>query len=121
VPGVFFDDGGSTSTGPLAFTLVQYRAVIRMSRLRRNRAPTLTLVPSSSLSSEGASRDQKLELDPHSIDRDVDWSILMARAQNDDRDVYRRLLNEITPYLRALSARRFTTLAMQRTSYRMCC
>jgi RNA polymerase sigma-70 factor (ECF subfamily) len=79
-----------------------------MSRLRRNRAPTptLTLVPSSSLSSEGASRDQELELDPHSIDRDVDWSILMARAQNGDRDAYRRLLNEITPYLRALSARR---------------
>lgn len=29
----------------------------------------------------------------------------MARAQDGDRDAYRRLLNEITPYLRALSAR----------------
>jgi RNA polymerase sigma-70 factor (ECF subfamily) len=77
-----------------------------MGKLRRNRAPTLTLVPPASLSSEGASCDQELGLDPRSIDRDVDWSILMARAQNGDRDAYRRLLNEITPYLRALSVRR---------------
>jgi RNA polymerase sigma-70 factor (ECF subfamily) len=77
-----------------------------MDKLRRNRAPTLTLVPPASLSSEGASRDQELGLDPRSIDRDVDWSILMARAQNGDRDAYRRLLNEITPFLRTLSVRR---------------
>lgn len=36
----------------------------------------------------------------------LDWSILMARAQEGDRDAYRRLLEAITPYLRALAARR---------------
>ena len=38
--------------------------------------------------------------------RELDWSILMARAQSGDRDAYRRLLGEITPYLRTLAARR---------------
>ena len=33
-------------------------------------------------------------------DRTLDWSICMARAQAGDRDAYRRLLEEITPYLR---------------------
>ena len=32
--------------------------------------------------------------------------MLMARAQSGDREAYRRLLMEITPYLRALAARR---------------
>jgi RNA polymerase sigma-70 factor, ECF subfamily len=41
-----------------------------------------------------------------SADRELDWSILMGRAQDGDRDAYRRLLFEITPYLRALAARR---------------
>src|SRR5215831_20339622 len=38
--------------------------------------------------------------------RELDWSILMARAQSGDRDAYRRLLGEISPYLRTLAARR---------------
>jgi RNA polymerase sigma-70 factor (ECF subfamily) len=38
--------------------------------------------------------------------RELDWSILMARAQTGDRDAYHRLLNEITPYLRSLATRR---------------
>lgn len=33
------------------------------------------------------------------------WSSLMAQAQDGDRDAYRRLLVEITPYLRSLAAR----------------
>lgn len=33
------------------------------------------------------------------------WSELMAQAQTGDRDAYRRLLTEITPYLRALARR----------------
>src|SRR5260370_23059448 len=41
-----------------------------------------------------------------SVSRDVDWSILMARAQEGDGAAYHRLLQEITPYLRSLSARR---------------
>jgi RNA polymerase sigma-70 factor (ECF subfamily) len=38
--------------------------------------------------------------------RDPDWAILMARTQDGDRVAYHRLLQEITPYLRGLAARR---------------
>lgn len=34
--------------------------------------------------------------------RDLDWTILMARAQDGDNVAYLRLLQEITPYLRLL-------------------
>jgi RNA polymerase sigma-70 factor (ECF subfamily) len=44
--------------------------------------------------------------DSASVPRDVDWSILMARAQEGDQAAYRRLLQEITPYLRSLAVRR---------------
>jgi len=37
---------------------------------------------------------------------DTDWTILMARAQEGDGAAYLRLLQEVTPYLRALAARR---------------
>ncbi len=33
--------------------------------------------------------------------RDIDWTILMARAQDGDKAAYLRLLREITPYLRS--------------------
>ncbi|CAM5772310.1 RNA polymerase sigma factor [Labrys miyagiensis] len=36
---------------------------------------------------------------------ELDWSILMARAQDGDGAAYLRLLQEITPYLRSRSAR----------------
>jgi RNA polymerase sigma factor (sigma-70 family) len=36
---------------------------------------------------------------------DVDWSILMARGQVGDRDSYRRLLEQITPYLRSVAGK----------------
>jgi RNA polymerase sigma-70 factor (ECF subfamily) len=39
-------------------------------------------------------------------DRDLEWSILMARAQDGDSGAYRRLLEEMTPYLRSLAALR---------------
>lgn len=38
----------------------------------------------------------------------VDWSGLMARTQDGDREAYRRLLEDITPYLRVLAARCFS-------------
>ena len=38
-------------------------------------------------------------------DGTLDWSIYMARAQSGDRQAYRRLLEAITPYLRALAVR----------------
>ena len=37
--------------------------------------------------------------------RSLDWSILMAHAQMGEQDAYRRLLEEITPYLRSLAAK----------------
>ncbi len=36
---------------------------------------------------------------------ELDWSILMARAQDGDAEAYLRLLEQITPYLRSRSAR----------------
>ena len=39
--------------------------------------------------------------------QELDWSIYMARAQNGDREAYRRLLDDLTPFLRSLAARRF--------------
>lgn len=36
---------------------------------------------------------------------DVDWTILMARAQHGDATAYLRLLQQISPYVRALAAR----------------
>lgn len=39
-------------------------------------------------------------------DGTLDWSIYMARAQEGDSETYRRLLEEVTPYLRALAFRR---------------
>jgi RNA polymerase sigma-70 factor (ECF subfamily) len=39
--------------------------------------------------------------------RSRDWSGLMARAQDGDRHAYRTLLEDMTPYLRALAARCF--------------
>jgi RNA polymerase sigma-70 factor, ECF subfamily len=38
----------------------------------------------------------------------VDWSRLMAQTQDGDREAYRRLLEDITPYLRVLAARCFS-------------
>lgn len=37
-----------------------------------------------------------------------DWSALMARAQDGDGATYRRLLYEITPYVRSLASRRLS-------------
>jgi RNA polymerase sigma-70 factor (ECF subfamily) len=37
--------------------------------------------------------------------REVDWSILMARAQGGDAAAYRRLLQDITPFIRSLAAK----------------
>lgn len=40
-----------------------------------------------------------------------DWSELMARSQEGDREAYTRLLTEITPYLRSLATRRLLNMA----------
>ncbi|MFI4995882.1 MAG: sigma-70 family RNA polymerase sigma factor [Hyphomicrobiales bacterium] len=67
---------------------------------QRNRVPPLTLVKSDV--SGGEASDGRRE----TLVRDTDWSILMARTQDGDSAAYRRLLEEVTPYLRSLAARR---------------
>lgn len=55
------------------------------------------------VSSESGSRpDKDLERVKH---HELDWTILMARAQDGDAEAYLRLLQEITPYLRYRTAR----------------
>jgi RNA polymerase sigma-70 factor (ECF subfamily) len=49
---------------------------------------------------------QPIEAGVQAPARDLDWSILMARAQSGDDMAYRRLLEDIAPYLRSLAARR---------------
>jgi RNA polymerase sigma-70 factor (ECF subfamily) len=73
-----------------------------MSPGRRRRTPPLTLVTSSrsvaDLGRAGAERNTNVQRD---------WTGLMARAQDGDRHAYRALLEDMTPYLRALAARCF--------------
>jgi RNA polymerase sigma factor (sigma-70 family) len=45
------------------------------------------------------------EPEPKRADGSLAWSLLMARAQAGDQAAYRRLLEDITPYLRSLVAR----------------
>ncbi len=68
-----------------------------MTHVPRSRGPSLR--PVGKHESGGAQQTA-------SFAKDVDWSILMARAQEGDRAAYHRLLQEITPYLRSLAARR---------------
>jgi len=72
---------------------------------RRRRIPPLTLVEAPS-SAERGFRHPRVSSDPQATDADeADWSILMARAQAGDGEAYRRLLEQITPYVRSLAIR----------------
>ena len=66
----------------------------------RDRTPALRLVSRSVSPALEESDRAALAALP-----EVDWSILMARAQGGDRQAYRRLLGEITPYLRSLAVK----------------
>jgi len=68
-----------------------------MSPTSHNRGPDLTLV------AEAAPRSDR----ESPAGRELDWSIYMARAQGGDREAYRRLLEDVTPYLRSIAARHF--------------
>ncbi len=74
-----------------------------MSSSSHNRGPDLTLVAEAAPSSVSDSRSGRERL----AARELDWSIYMARAQGGDRDAYRRLLEDVTPYLRSIAARHF--------------
>ncbi len=69
------------------------------------RPPFLTVVAKHPSGSERQSDDPRTPR-PDRAGRDTDWSILMARVQDGDGTAYRRLLQEITPYLRSLAGRR---------------
>jgi RNA polymerase sigma-70 factor (ECF subfamily) len=64
-----------------------------MSAGRHNRTAPLTLVAAS-----GA-------VDGRKASGALDWSKLMARAQDGDRQAYRTLLEDIAPYIHSLAAR----------------
>jgi RNA polymerase sigma-70 factor (ECF subfamily) len=75
-----------------------------MSSSGNHRARPLTLVSAAvpvpdASKREGASGAQDAD------ERALDWSILMAHAQAGEQGAYRRLLEEITPYVRSLAAK----------------
>ncbi len=76
-----------------------------MSPDARKPSPPLTLIKGASSAAASAAVCHETKLEIAGPDRDIDWSILMARAQEGDGNAYRRLLNEITPYLRSFAAR----------------
>jgi RNA polymerase sigma-70 factor, ECF subfamily len=70
----------------------------------RRRVPRLSLVPPAN--SPGGTRHDDTAAMAHRYE--IDWSILMTRAQKGDSEAYRSLLEDITPYLRTLAARHHT-------------
>ncbi|MDE1969482.1 MAG: sigma-70 family RNA polymerase sigma factor [Alphaproteobacteria bacterium] len=72
----------------------------------RNRVPPFIVIEGSHAGGPAGRKRRGSGGSPSSMAVDVEWSILMARAQDGDADAYRRLLEEITPLLRSLSARR---------------
>src|SRR5215469_4560814 len=72
---------------------------------RRSRAP-LTVVQGALTSGCAPGRREPGRGGKPPADRGLEWSILMARAQDGDGDAYRRLLEEVAPYLRSLAASR---------------
>src|SRR5258708_7108406 len=72
----------------------------------RSRVPPLTVVKGARTFENAADRQQNGPRGTPRAARDLEWSILMARAQNGDGEAYRRLLEAVTPYLRSLAARR---------------
>ena len=70
-----------------------------MSDTRKNPQPLRLVSPGALRADKSEARRER----PYA--RDVDWAILMARAQAGERDAYRRLLEEITPYVRSLAVK----------------
>jgi RNA polymerase sigma-70 factor (ECF subfamily) len=66
---------------------------------KRNRSVPLTLVTSASPTSADHAQANGIK---------SNWSALMAHAQDGDREAYRTLLNEISPYLRSRAVRCFS-------------
>lgn len=73
---------------------------------RRDRVPDLALVKTAGGRRPAADGDGNFADRAGPGQRDLDWSILMARAQAGESLAYRRLLADLAPYLRALAVRR---------------
>jgi RNA polymerase sigma-70 factor (ECF subfamily) len=71
----------------------------------RNRAP-LTVVKGAFTREDALGRSEHESGGMPPAVHELEWSILMARAQDGDSGAYRRLLQEVTPYLRSLAASR---------------
>lgn len=74
-----------------------------MSSGSHNRGPDLSFVAEAALSSASDSRSGQ----ERPAAGELDWSVYMARAQGGDRGAYRRLLEDLTPYIRSIAARHF--------------
>lgn len=72
-----------------------------MSSNSHKRGPTLAVV------SDNAVSQVSTEVPVY----DLNWSLYMARAQGGDKEAYRRLLEDIAPYVRSLAARRLLNLS----------
>lgn len=68
--------------------------------------PALRLVANATFAASAATAKPDTAGPQNGAARDIDWSILMARAQDGDGPAYRTLLEQITPYVRALAAPR---------------
>ena len=71
----------------------------------RDRVPPLSLVPSASTHAEAGGSDAGGAGGHDAAAHDLDWSILMARAQGGDSEAYKRLFIDIVPYLHSLARR----------------
>jgi RNA polymerase sigma factor (sigma-70 family) len=69
-----------------------------------HRTRPFAVVPGAAPSSETAGRTPQSGRSG-AQSRALDWSILMAHAQAGEQEAYRRLLEEITPYVRSLAAK----------------
>ena len=69
------------------------------------RSRPLTLVSQGAAVPEAAATEPAGPEPTGAPGRGLDWSILMAHAQGGDQEAYRRLLEEITPYVRSLAAK----------------
>ena len=71
----------------------------------RDRVTPLTLVPSASTRATAEGSDSRGSGANKAAGRELDWSILMARAQGGDGEAYRRLLTDVAPFLHSLARR----------------
>ena len=79
-------------------------------RSLRIQPPPLKLVGRSEPCGELSDNEQVEADQAKPVSRDTDWTILMARVQNGDGAAYLRLLQEVTPYVRALARRQHRDL-----------